>query len=146
MIPVFCTAWLRLPEVSNGFGPSVSLQKGWRQIVRQGVSPRLGTHGLNRSRLRVRLSTKPDIRPSSPVGDVRALAAAIADLLRHPQLVLEMGRAGRERAEREFRPQRIWTALLEEYSRLLRERGLPTPQKTGSSSRVISGGATVTAS
>ena len=81
-----------------------------------------------------------------PVGDARALAEAIADLLRHPRLAREMGRAGRERAEREFRPQRIWAALLEEYSRLLRERGLPAPQKTASSSRVVSGGATVTAS
>src|SRR5487761_434424 len=81
-----------------------------------------------------------------PVGDAPAFAKAIADLLRHPQLAGEMGRAGHERAGRKFHPQRIWTALLEEYSRLLRERGLPAPRKTASSSRVVSGGATVTAS
>jgi len=65
-----------------------------------------------------------------PVGDAPAFAKAIADLLSHPQLAREMGRAGSERVEREFRPQRIWTALLEEYSRLLHERGLPAPRKT----------------
>ncbi|HVB36212.1 MAG TPA: glycosyltransferase family 4 protein [Candidatus Acidoferrales bacterium] len=81
-----------------------------------------------------------------PVGDARALAEAIADLLRHPRLAREMGRAGRERVEREFRPQRIWAGLLEEYSRLLHERGLPAPRRTAGASRAVSGGATVTAS
>src|SRR5487761_1527101 len=81
-----------------------------------------------------------------PVGDVRALAAAITDLLRHPQLVREMGRAGRERAEREFHPRRIWIALLEEYSQLLRERGLPAPRKTVGTQSILPSRTTAPAS
>ncbi|MHB8675293.1 MAG: glycosyltransferase family 4 protein [Candidatus Acidiferrales bacterium] len=81
-----------------------------------------------------------------PVGDAPAFAKAMADLLRYPQLAREMGRAGRERAEREFRPQRIWTALIEEYSRLLRERGLPAPKKTVGSQSILPSRTTVPAS
>ncbi|MHB8486128.1 MAG: glycosyltransferase family 4 protein [Candidatus Acidiferrales bacterium] len=81
-----------------------------------------------------------------PVGDAPALAEAIADLLRHPQLAGQMGRAGRERVEREFHPQRIWAALLEDYSRLLHERGLPAPRKTISASSIVSGDATAPSS
>jgi len=81
-----------------------------------------------------------------PVGDSRALAEAIAGLLRQPQLARKMGHAGRERAEREFRPQRIWAALLEEYSRLLHERGLPAPRKTASTQSIVPGRTTVPAS
>ncbi|MHB8412430.1 MAG: glycosyltransferase family 4 protein [Candidatus Acidiferrales bacterium] len=81
-----------------------------------------------------------------PVGDSRAFAEATAHLLRHPQLAREMGHAGRERAEREFRPQRIWTALLEEYSRLLRERGLPAPRKIVGTQNILPSQTTVPAS
>lgn len=81
-----------------------------------------------------------------PVGDARALAEAIADLLRHPQLAAQMGRAGRKRVEREFHPHRIWAALFDEYSRLLHERGLPAPRKTINSSSIVSGGATAPSS
>lgn len=81
-----------------------------------------------------------------PVGDARSLAEGIADLLRHPQLAREMGRTGRKRVEREFRPQRIWAALLEEYSRLLYERGLPAPRKTAGTQSIVPSRTTVPAS
>ncbi|HVB56370.1 MAG TPA: glycosyltransferase family 4 protein [Candidatus Acidoferrales bacterium] len=81
-----------------------------------------------------------------PIGDARSLAEGIADLLRHPRLALEMGRTGRERVGREFRPQRIWTALLEEYSRLLHQRGLPAPRKTAGTQSIAGSRTTVPAS
>jgi len=81
-----------------------------------------------------------------PVADAQALAKAIAGLLRHPQLAREMGHAGRERVEREFHPRRIWIALLEEYSRLLHERGLPAPKKTVGTQSILPSRTTVPAS
>lgn len=59
-----------------------------------------------------------------PVGDARALAKALAALLTNKPLAAAMGRAGRERVLREFRPEIIWSALVGEYRRMLEARGL----------------------
>jgi len=63
-----------------------------------------------------------------PVGNVGALAVALARLLADPALAKRMGFAGRERVLREFRREVVWMALEEEYRNLLREKGLPLPQ------------------
>ena len=58
-----------------------------------------------------------------PPGDAGALAAAVRLYVEQPQLGREHGRAGRERALRDFRPEAIWEGVYEEYRRLLRARG-----------------------
>ena len=62
-----------------------------------------------------------------PPRDAQALADAIQMYLNDPDLRREHGRAGRERALRDFRPETIWAATYEEYVRLLRKRRLPVP-------------------
>jgi glycosyltransferase involved in cell wall biosynthesis len=62
-----------------------------------------------------------------PPRDAEALAGAIARYVENPDLGRRHGRAGRERVVRDFRPERIWEALYEEYVRLLKRRGLPLP-------------------
>ena len=57
-----------------------------------------------------------------PVGDAEALSSALAMYLADPALGRRHGRAGRERALREFRPQAIWQALHAEYEGLLATR------------------------
>jgi lipopolysaccharide/colanic/teichoic acid biosynthesis glycosyltransferase/glycosyltransferase involved in cell wall biosynthesis len=72
-----------------------------------------------------------------PVGDSSAVAGAIAKLLDDPQLRLRMGRAGRARMERDFRPAAVWDAQVRMYQASLEEnatmRDKPpsksTPQK-----------------
>jgi glycosyltransferase involved in cell wall biosynthesis len=68
-----------------------------------------------------------------PVGDSDALAKGLELLLKDKELAAAMGGAGRERARREFRQERIWEALAQEYARLLEGRGLrlahPDPSK-----------------
>ena len=54
-----------------------------------------------------------------PAGDAAALAAAIIRYVEDPDLRLRHGRAGRQRALREFRPEHIWDGVHEEYRRLL---------------------------
>jgi lipopolysaccharide/colanic/teichoic acid biosynthesis glycosyltransferase len=56
------------------------------------------------------------------VRDSVSLAAAIAKYLADPSLRLEHGRAGRERALRDFRPEPIWEQSLGEYQQLLAGR------------------------
>ena len=60
--------------------------------------------------------------------DRGALGDAIAGLLEDAALRRKMGEAGRERAIQEFSPERIWMALLDEYTKLFRSRGLPFPE------------------
>jgi len=48
-----------------------------------------------------------------------ALAAALDHLLRHPEVRASMGRAGRERVLRDFRPEDIWQGMYEHYLDLL---------------------------
>ncbi len=54
-----------------------------------------------------------------PPGDAQALAAAIRQLLLDADQRRLMGKAGRRRVLREFRPERIWQALYENYMELL---------------------------
>ncbi|HEV3301121.1 MAG TPA: DegT/DnrJ/EryC1/StrS family aminotransferase [Planctomycetaceae bacterium] len=56
-----------------------------------------------------------------PPRDAAALASAVADYLKDPSLCQRHGQAGRERVEREFRPEPIWQSLYEEYLDLLGE-------------------------
>jgi glycosyltransferase involved in cell wall biosynthesis len=69
-----------------------------------------------------------------PVADVAALAEALGKLLRNPTLAAKMGVAGRARVVHEFKPEKIWRALAEEYLQLLRISGLPLPHSEISSS------------
>lgn len=62
-----------------------------------------------------------------PIGDARALADAISDLLANPAIARRMGQAGRERVEREFQQETLWNEMIDLYRNLLRERGLPVP-------------------
>jgi lipopolysaccharide/colanic/teichoic acid biosynthesis glycosyltransferase/glycosyltransferase involved in cell wall biosynthesis len=57
-----------------------------------------------------------------PVGDSNSLAVAIDKLLGDPEARARMGRAGRERMERDFRPEVIWRAHLQVYRDLLQEK------------------------
>ncbi|HBO44493.1 MAG TPA: hypothetical protein DD670_11275, partial [Planctomycetaceae bacterium] len=63
-----------------------------------------------------------------PVRDADALAAAVEQYLCYPELRRRHGRAGRERALRDFRPEVIWEAIYQEYVRLLRAKGLPVSE------------------
>jgi lipopolysaccharide/colanic/teichoic acid biosynthesis glycosyltransferase len=54
-----------------------------------------------------------------PVGDTRALAAALDKLLRNPELRIEMGLAGQERVKREFRHEVVLDRWVSEYKRAL---------------------------
>lgn len=54
-----------------------------------------------------------------PVRNAAALAAAVRAYLESPDLRREHGSAGRERALHDFRPERIWQELEQEYRRLL---------------------------
>jgi glycosyltransferase involved in cell wall biosynthesis len=62
-----------------------------------------------------------------PPRDPIALADAIRKLLKDPELRQRMGKAGRERVIRDFKPEDIWEALYQEYVRLLKEKGIPVP-------------------
>lgn len=62
-----------------------------------------------------------------PPRDPIALADAIRKLLKDPELRQRMGKAGRERVVRDFKPEDIWEALYQEYVRLLKEKGIPVP-------------------
>jgi dTDP-4-amino-4,6-dideoxygalactose transaminase/glycosyltransferase involved in cell wall biosynthesis len=56
-----------------------------------------------------------------PPRDAGALASAVAAYLKDSSLCRRHGQAGRERVEREFRPEPIWQSLYEEYLELLHE-------------------------
>jgi glycosyltransferase involved in cell wall biosynthesis len=62
-----------------------------------------------------------------PPRDPNALSDAIRKLLKDPELRQRMGKAGRERVVRDFKPEDIWKALYQEYVRLLKEKGIPVP-------------------
>ncbi|MBN1877737.1 MAG: glycosyltransferase family 4 protein [Anaerolineae bacterium] len=63
------------------------------------------------------------VSPHNP----EALASAITRYLDNPNLRRRHGQAGRERVLRDFRPEDIWEATYQEYTRLLQEKGLPLP-------------------
>lgn len=62
-----------------------------------------------------------------PPGDGDALAESIGRYLRNPDLGRKHGRVGRRRALRYYRPETIWEALYNEYSRLLEKNGICLP-------------------
>jgi len=62
-----------------------------------------------------------------PPRDPNALADAIRKLLKDQELRQRIGKAGRERVVRDFKPEDIWEALYQEYVRLLKEKGIPVP-------------------
>jgi glycosyltransferase involved in cell wall biosynthesis len=70
-----------------------------------------------------------------PVGDAGALVTAIADLLQNPEKRFRMGQAGKERIEKKFVPEHIWTAVLNLYRQLMQQR-LGNVPEIGSSSTV----------
>jgi lipopolysaccharide/colanic/teichoic acid biosynthesis glycosyltransferase len=57
-----------------------------------------------------------------PVGDTGALTSAVGTLLSDSGLRQRMGKAGRERMERDFHPEFIWEALVHLYRDLLEEK------------------------
>lgn len=57
-----------------------------------------------------------------PVGDADGLAAALDKLLIDPELCARMGRDGRERIERDFRPEKVWQAQVQMYRNLIEEK------------------------
>lgn len=65
-----------------------------------------------------------------PCGDSDGLAAAVERYLDSPELRRRHGRAGRQRVLREFRQERVWNAMLNEFESLLLERGLSIPDPT----------------
>lgn len=60
------------------------------------------------------------------VGDATALAEAVGKLLGDPELRTRMGRAGRERMERDFRPEAVWDALVRLYRDLMEQNLQPS--------------------
>jgi glycosyltransferase involved in cell wall biosynthesis len=58
------------------------------------------------------------------VGDSTALADGLARLLKDSFLAKVMGEAGRARVVREFEQESVWQALLQQYHKLLEEKGL----------------------
>jgi glycosyltransferase involved in cell wall biosynthesis len=63
----------------------------------------------------------------TPPRDSRALADALSDYLRSPELVERHGAAGRDRVLRDFPPRVVWEALSQEYGELL--DAAPSPNK-----------------
>ena len=59
-----------------------------------------------------------------PVGDVPGLCESLEELITNRDFADRLGRAGMEQVERDFRQERIWEALYQEYMRVLRENGL----------------------
>jgi glycosyltransferase involved in cell wall biosynthesis len=80
-----------------------------------------------------------------PVGDADALGAALMRLLKNKALAEQMGRAGREKVVREFRPESVWSALEANYLDLLRAKGLGLPELS-SRDKVRSSASTVESS
>jgi glycosyltransferase involved in cell wall biosynthesis len=69
-----------------------------------------------------------------PLGDVPALSDALQRYVLDSELSKRHGLAGRERVQRDFRPQQIWEHLVQEYARLLAAKGLSLPQRAETSS------------
>jgi glycosyltransferase involved in cell wall biosynthesis len=74
-----------------------------------------------------------------PVGDVLALAEALARLISDRALARKMGHAGQERVMREFQQEKIWEALYREYLGLLQMKELPPSLRpnTGKSGSLV---------
>lgn len=59
-----------------------------------------------------------------PVHDPQSLANAVGVYLQTPSLARQHGRAGRDWVVKDFQPERIWDAFLQEYIELMREKGI----------------------
>ena len=57
-----------------------------------------------------------------PVGDVTALAKALAKLISDKGLATKLGLAGQEQVQRDFRQEQIWQALHREYLEVLQRK------------------------
>ncbi|MDP9263114.1 MAG: glycosyltransferase family 4 protein [Acidobacteriota bacterium] len=66
-----------------------------------------------------------------PPDDLDALTDVLEQVLADPAQARRLGPAGRERVQRDFRPEAIWAELADQYRRLLKARGqlLPVLQK-----------------
>jgi glycosyltransferase involved in cell wall biosynthesis len=64
-----------------------------------------------------------------PVGSTGGLTEALKLLLKNTNLRTALGNAGRERVQREFRQERTWETLVQEYLQLLRAKGLFIPNE-----------------
>jgi glycosyltransferase involved in cell wall biosynthesis len=64
-----------------------------------------------------------------PPRDADSLAEAIRQYLRDPDMAQRHGRAGRERALRDFRQEDIWEGLYAEYARLLEANRRTRPKR-----------------
>lgn len=73
-----------------------------------------------------------------PLFDEDALAAAIVALLMDPELAASMGAAGRELALERFDERLVFRRVLAEYTRLLQEKDIQTPQIAPDEVEVIS--------
>jgi glycosyltransferase involved in cell wall biosynthesis len=62
-----------------------------------------------------------------PPKHTHALRDALATLIDDPDLRRRMGAAGRQRIERSFASEVVWSLQEQEYRRLLAERGVPLP-------------------
>lgn len=65
-----------------------------------------------------------------PVGDVQALAEALARLITDKALASKLGSAGQQRVKREFQQERIWEALYREYLERLQMKAARLPWTT----------------
>lgn len=65
-----------------------------------------------------------------PPADSEALATRILDYLHHPEVLRRHGRAGRNRAERQFSLDRMVADYDRLYRRQLQRRGVPHPSLT----------------
>jgi len=60
-----------------------------------------------------------------PVGDVTALAKALAKLISDKGFATKLGLAGQEQVQRDFRQEQIWQALHREYLEVLQWKESP---------------------
>ena len=61
------------------------------------------------------------------VGNIEALARACITYLKDEELRNQRGEAAKRRGKEDFRPERVWEGLRDEYERLLRAKGRPIP-------------------
>lgn len=62
-----------------------------------------------------------------PVGDVPGLCESLEELITNRDFADKLARAGMEQVERDFRQERVWDALYQEYIKVLSENGSPAP-------------------
>lgn len=72
-----------------------------------------------------------------PLGDVPALAAAIAELLNDRDKAARLGQTGRQMALERFDERRVFERVKSTYAGLLREKGLPVPTPHSCGTRLI---------